>query len=130
MRLLTRTLVLNTVLAVVGLVAAGFVATTQAGTPQRAVLTFSGDVALPGVVLPAGSYRFEVVNGDSSSDVVRVSNRNGSIAFMGVTTQTPRPAGLPADQRVTFREAPANSPAPIVAWYPSGMSTGHLFVYR
>lgn len=130
MRPLTHRLVLDTVLAVVGLVAAAFVATTQARAPETAFLTFSGDVALPGVVLPAGSYRFEVVNPDSSSDVVRVSSRNGQLSFMGVTTQTPRPAGLPESQPVTFNEAPAHTPAPIQAWYPSGKSTGHLFVYR
>lgn len=130
MRPLTHRLVLDSVLAVVGLVAAAFVATTQARTPETAVLTFSGDVALPGVVLPAGSYRFEVVNENSSSDVVRVSNRNGSLAFMGITRQTPRPAGLADNRRVTFNEAPAHSPAPIQAWYPAGKSIGHLFVYR
>src|SRR6478672_13917530 len=101
MRPLTHKLALDTVLAVVALVAAAFVATTQARTPETAFLTFSRDVALPGAVLPAGSYRFEVVNADSSSDVVRVSSRTG-VTFMGITTQTPRPAGLPDSRPVTF----------------------------
>jgi len=130
MRPLTHKLALDTVLAVVALVAAAFVATTQARTPETAVLTFSRDVALPGAVLPAGSYRFEVVNADSSSDVVRVASLNGRVAFMGITTQIPRPAGLPDSRPVTFKEASSDSPAPIVAWYPAGRSTGHLFVYR
>jgi len=130
MRPFTHKLVLDTVLAVVGLVAAAFVATTQARTPETAFLTFSRDVALPGAVLPAGSYRFEVVNADSSSDVVRVSSRTGRVTFMGITTQTPRPAGLPDSRPVTFKEAPPDAPIPIVAWYPAGTSTGHLFVYR
>ena len=92
-------------------------------------LTFSGAVALPGVVLPAGTYTFEVANPDTSGNVVRVSRRNGRVQFLGFTERVERPAGLAKDRAVVLGEAPAGAPPPIIGWYPLGSSTGHRFIY-
>ena len=94
-------------------------------------LTFSKAVALPGVVLPAGSYTFEVANIDTSGNVVRVSSRDERRAlFMGFTERVKRPSSLPKDQAVSLGEASLGAPPPIVAWYPLGESDGHRFIYR
>jgi hypothetical protein len=94
-------------------------------------LTFRGPVALPGAVLPTGAYVFEVANPGSSHPVVRVSHRDTRrVYFSGFTEIVPRPADLPDDQMVTFGEAPAGKPVPIAAWYPTGRSQGHRFIYR
>src|SRR5207245_2922314 len=37
-------------------------------------LTFSGPVNMPGITLPAGTYRFELMDPDSSRRVIRVSD--------------------------------------------------------
>ena len=108
-----------------------------AATPTRAALglgdkiTFSGAVALPGVVLPAGAYTFEIANPDSSLSVVRVTRRDtGRVLFSGHTQTIPRPVNLPADQLVGLGEAPRGEAVPIMVWYPSGRSQGHRFTYR
>ena len=44
-------------------------------------LTFSGPVQLPGVTLPAGTYRFQLADPDSSRRVVRVSDKDGSTSY-------------------------------------------------
>ena len=94
-------------------------------------LTFSGPVALPGVVLDAGVYTFESGVGGGNRDLVRVTTRNGQeILFNGFTTLVARPAGRATGPIVSMGEAPAGSPAPIVAWYPVGSTTGHEFRYR
>ena len=94
-------------------------------------LTFSGPVALPGVVLDAGVYTFESGVGGATLDLVRVTTRNGGkVLFTGFTTLVARPAGRPTDPMVSLGEASAGSPAPIVAWYPAGSATGHAFRYR
>jgi hypothetical protein len=94
-------------------------------------LTFSGPVALPGVVLDAGVYMFESGPGGTNLDLVRVTSRNGrKVLFHGFTTLVARPAGRATDPIVSLGEAPAGSPAPIVAWYPAGSTTGHEFRYR
>jgi hypothetical protein len=99
-------------------------------TPNRHYLTFSGSVALPGVVLPPGSYTFEVANPDTSGNVVRVSSRNGGAIFLGFTRVVERPRGLGRDTKVTFGEAAPGAPVPLKVWYPPESSTGHEFIYR
>lgn len=94
-------------------------------------LTFSRSFALPGMTLPAGVYTFELADSTVSLDIVRVVSRDRSkVSYTGFTALVPRPAGLPADQMLTFGEAPAGTPPPIVAWYPAGESIGHQFIYR
>jgi hypothetical protein len=94
-------------------------------------LTFSGPVALPGVVLGAGTYMFESGFGGVHRSLVRVTTRNGQeVLYTGFTTLVARPAGPATGPLVSMGEAPAGSPAPIVAWYPVGSTTGHEFRYR
>ena len=102
------------------------------GNPSRNYLTFGQTVALPGVVLAAGSYTFEVANQDSTGDIVRVTNRERRpvVHFLGYTRRVPRPKGLDGKTLVTFGEASPGSASPIRAWFPIGESTGHEFVYR
>ena len=125
---LTRQLVFTAAIALLAFAAA---------TPTRAALglgdriTFSGPVALPGVVLPAGAYTFEIANPESSLRVVRVTRRDtGLVYFAGFTRMIPRPVDRPADQLIGLGEGPRGAAAPIDVWYPSGGSQGHRFIYR
>jgi hypothetical protein len=93
-------------------------------------LTFSGAVALPGVTLPAGTYMFEVVSPQGAGDIVGVSSRDGKRYFLAFTRDVVRPHALKPSRNVTFAEAPAGTPPPITAWYPSGKQRGHEFVYH
>ena len=97
---------------------------------RLAYLTFSRPVALPGVTLDAGTYAFDIFNPESSSNVVRVRNRNRSRTyFLGMTERIDRPAGLPADRRVTFGEGARGIAPPIAVWYPGDGSQGRRFLY-
>jgi len=121
---LLRALTLATAVAVV---TAAFTVTSHASDANT--LTFSHDVALPGVVLPAGTYVFDIANPDTSADVVRV-RRNGRVHYMGFTLTMQRPANMPADRPVSLGEPGSDTPAPIKAWFPLGSSRGHQFMYR
>src|SRR5262245_59912300 len=82
-------------------------------------LTFSGPVRLPGVVLPAGRYTFELANGWNLPDVVRVmSDDRRTSYFMGFTRLVERPERLADNAFVTFGESRPGTPPPIVSWYP------------
>ena len=63
-----------------GVVLLGVLATTSTGAMwnvrRTTTFTFRSAVALPGVTLAPGSYMFEVLNPDSSADLVRVMNRD------------------------------------------------------
>jgi hypothetical protein len=107
------------------------VASSHAFATHENKLTFSGPVKLPGVVLPAGSYSFDVVDNPSTLDLVVVRDPSRrKMYYLGFTQIIPRPAGLPANTAVTFGEAAANTVPPISVWYPVGQSIGHQFLYR
>lgn len=101
------------------------------GPPShRSILTFSGPVALPGVSLCAGSYTFEIADPDAGSDAVVVLNRDRTqVLYMGLTKRIRRPSSLPSGHPVTLGEPSPGGPARIIAWYPSGESWGHQFIY-
>jgi hypothetical protein len=93
-------------------------------------LTFGGPVALPGgVVLPAGTYSFNVA-ADTALDVVIVRNiRGDKVFYMGFTALVHRPVGMPWNTSVVLGEAPSNQAAPITTWYEIGGVMGHEFRY-
>ena len=94
------------------------------------MLTFSQPVALPGVTLPAGRYRFEIVNPGMNRDIVRVSSTGtGQVYFTRHTLRIERPPYMPRNQVVAFGEAAEGMPTPIRAWFPLDESAGRAFVY-
>jgi hypothetical protein len=116
--------------AVIGL---GLTTATLSALPRgdSEYLTFSGPVRLPGVTLGAGTYIFEVVDLQSSRDVVQVRNKaTYQVSFLGFTRAVDRPAALRRGQSIVFGEAPRSVAPPILAWYPLGESRGHEFVHK
>ncbi len=93
-------------------------------------LTFSKPVALPGVVLPAGAYWFDVAS-PTALDVVVVRSADGrKVYYMGFTQTVTRPRTMSKNAPIAFGEASANEARPISTWYEIGNSTGHQFLYR
>ena len=95
---------------------------------RRTMLTFSKTVEIPGKVLPAGTYVFELADLPASRHVVRVFDRDGRIlaTFFTVSTLRRTAAG---DTRITFEEDPANAAFPIRKWFYPGQIDGEEFVY-
>ena len=122
----------NTIrISILGVLAAIVLSTvSQASAPLTETnnLTFRSPVALPGVTLPAGTYVFERDSVDNSR-IVRVKSPNyQKLLFVGLTMPVTRPRGLKSP--VSFGEAAAGEPIPIIAWYPVGSDRGHQFLYR
>ena len=97
------------------------------GVSHKNELTFSRPVALPGVVLPAGSYTFDMAT-DTALDVVVVRNRT-KVLYMGFTSAVERPASMSKTSAITLGEASANEAPPITTWYEIGRTIGHEFRY-
>ena len=117
------------------LLAAGLVlAAVTIGASSRAdatgridYLTMNQPTALPGVVLAAGTYGFEVVEGHA--DIVRVTDRaTRRVLYLGFTDLVRRPARSVNPLR--FGEAPRGQAIPINVWFPVGASQGHAFRHR
>jgi hypothetical protein len=91
--------------------------------------TFSAPVELPGMVLPAGTYKFELADPDASRRVVRISEKEGGKIqgiFLSIPDQQLEPSDKPL---VMFKEAPAGAPEAVKAWFYPGETMGYEFVY-
>jgi hypothetical protein len=93
-------------------------------------LKFTRPVALPGVVLPAGTYSFDVASPTALDVVVVRSGDRGKVLYMGFTRTIARPRHMSSAIPIAFGEASANEPPPIAAWYEINETTGHEFIYR
>ena len=100
------------------------------GWAHREQLTFSAPIALPGVVLAAGKYIFEIPSDNASHTVVRVSSKDGrQVYFTAFTLEVRRP-GKAGAAKVTFKEAGKGMPQPVNIWYPTGEESGKQFIYN
>jgi hypothetical protein len=91
-------------------------------------LTFNRPVALPGVVLPPGSYSFDT-HWDNPNVVIVRNKERSKVFYQGFTTQAHRPEGMSPTTAVTLGEVKANELPPITAWYEIGQALGHEFRY-
>ena len=83
--------------------------------------------ALPGVVLPPGTYVFEVVAGHA--DLVRVSERaTRRVLYLGFTDIVRRPVRVSTP--LMFGEAPKGAALPIKAWFPTDRLSGLEFRHQ
>jgi hypothetical protein len=96
---------------------------------QRIIFTFNEPVEIPGQVLPAGTYTFQLADSQSDRDIVQVFNKDATHlygTFLAIPDQRLHPAGKPI---ITFDEAVAGSPDAVRAWFYPGDTYGHEFVY-
>jgi hypothetical protein len=106
-------------------------ATSEAPGAELSYLTFNRPIALPGVELAAGTYRFELALPLSDQNVVRVSSYDRKKTYLTVFTYAvPRPPKMRRDSYVTFGESHNGAPTPITAWFPEGAEIGRQFIYR
>jgi len=96
---------------------------------RQTFLTFSGPVSLPGIVLPAGTYTFQIANPESGSRVIQVTDKDRKKIqgfFMAIPSTLTE---IPNQPVVKFAERPEGSPEAIKAWFYPGERTGYEFVY-
>ena len=114
-------------------VALGLVTVASTGASVTAnhtmYLTFNRPVSLPGVSLGTGTYIFELPEPMGAHSLVRVLSRDRKIVyFTAFTYAVDRPADLPRDQRISFKETAPDMPPPIATWWPE-VSAGRQFIY-
>jgi hypothetical protein len=125
-RRIVHTLCGVVLLGVLGTSAVGAIANTRRTT----YFTFSRSVHLPGVVLPAGTYIFEVANHESDGDIVRVLSRDRSkVHLMQFTRFVYRPMSGTLKATISLGESAAGTPPPVNAWYPQEETRGREFIY-
>jgi hypothetical protein len=94
------------------------------------IFTFSGPVAVPGAVLPAGTYQFKLADPDTEANVVEILNQDGSHVYATQITTPVERVKATDDPVATFNEPPAaGAPETIRAIFYPGDITGMQFEY-
>jgi len=99
---------------------------------KRTEFTFNESVEIPGSVLSAGKYVFEIATSDSNRNVVLVYSEDskGKESLIATLMAIPAEASeIPDRAIVQFEERPAGSPEAIHSWFYPGDKTGWEFVY-
>ena len=96
---------------------------------QANKVTFSQPVQIPGRVLPAGTYWFELPEDISEHYLVRIYSADRSVLYATLFAYNSERAI--ATDRTVFGLAERGSAQPqaIVTWFYPGESTGHRFLY-
>ena len=93
------------------------------------LLTFSGPVDVPGVTLPAGTYRFSLADPETGRRVVKIADKDGTRTF-GMFLSIPNERLRPSDKPVVmFKETAAGAPPAVQAWFYPGERYGYEFAY-
>jgi hypothetical protein len=117
-------------LACAAVLAVGFASAAHADEFNKlTLLTFSGPVDVPGITLPAGTYRFSLADPESGRRVVKVADKDGSKTY-GIFISVPNERMTPTDKPVVmFKETAAGAPPAVQAWFYPGESYGYEFAY-
>jgi hypothetical protein len=99
---------------------------------KRTEFQFSAPVEIPGKELAPGKYVFELANGESDRNIVRVFSEDskGNESLVATIAAIPdHRADTPEKPMVQFEERHSGSPAAIHSWFYPGDNTGWEFVY-
>jgi hypothetical protein len=92
--------------------------------PAVMIITANQPVAIPGRVLEAGKYSFELING---TDQVKVATADGSRIY-GVYFVIPAQRGNAGDDAV-YVARDNGGPSRIASWFFAGQKDGYALVY-
>lgn len=96
---------------------------------KRTVVTFSAPVELPGIVLPAGTYVFKLLDSVSNRHIVQVFNENETKLYttiLAIPNYRLEPTG---ETVMHFAERPKGTPTALRGWFYPGDNFGQEFVY-
>jgi hypothetical protein len=96
---------------------------------KKTLVTFSQDVEVPGRILPAGTYTFQLLDSLSDRHIVQIFNADGSqiiATILAINNYRLQPTG---DTVMKFSERPGDSPEALRAWFYPGDNFGQEFVY-
>jgi len=96
---------------------------------NRTILTFSQPIEVPGRILPAGTYTFQLADSLSDRHVVQIFNADGSEIITTILAINNYRMTATDKTVVTFNEAVRGEPEAIRAWFYPGNNFGQEFVY-
>ena len=96
---------------------------------KKTVVTFNQAVEVPGKVLPAGTYTFQLLDSPSDRHIVQIFSADGThiiTTILAINNYRLEPTG---ETVMRFSERPGDSPDALRAWFYPGDNFGQEFVY-
>ena len=96
---------------------------------KKTTVTFNQPVAVPGQVLPAGTYTFTILDSFGIRNIVQIWNEDKTnliATILAIPNYRLEPTG---ETVIEFSERPANQPQALKAWFYPGHGHGIEFVY-
>jgi hypothetical protein len=94
----------------------------------RTKLTFNQPIQIPGKVLPAGTYLFQLAD-TNDRHIVQVFNSDGTVLYATVMTIGAERANPTDESVVTLAEQGPGQPDALVKWFYPGSTSGNAFIY-
>jgi hypothetical protein len=95
---------------------------------QATKFTFSQPVQIPGHVLPAGTYIFELVS-NINHEMVRISSPDRTNVFALIQAVPTYQRSLSGKAAIIVAERGESQPEAVVAWSYAGQVEGHQLLY-
>lgn len=96
---------------------------------QQTTITFSAPVQIPGRVLPAGSYLFQLADPNDDQNLVRVFSADHRVLYATLQTVSAYRREPTGETVITLAETESGQPEMLVKWFYPGDLTGHEFTY-
>lgn len=96
---------------------------------KKTIVTFSEAVEVPGKILPAGTYTFQLLESPADRHIVEIFNADGSqiiVTTLAINDYRLRPTGQTV---MKFNERVGDAPEALRAWFYPGDNFGQDFVY-
>lgn len=94
---------------------------------QATLFTFNQPVQIPGRVLPAGTYLFEIVN-EFNHEIVRISKADHTVIAL-IQARPSTQKGFTGKAAIVLAERGSLQPPAVVAWAYAGRLEGHQLLY-
>ena len=95
---------------------------------QATLFTFNQSVQIPGHVLPAGTYIFEIVN-NFNHEIVRISSADRTTVIALIQARPTKQKGFSGKAAMVLAERGSSQPPAVIAWSYAGRSEGHQLLY-
>lgn len=96
---------------------------------KKTYVTTNAPIEIPGKVLPAGTYTFQLLDSISDRNIVQILNKDQSHLFATIITVPDYRLQPTGHTVIKFAETPAGDPPALRAWFYPGDRYGQQFVY-
>lgn len=96
---------------------------------EQTKITFNEPVEVPGMVLPAGTYTFQLLPGPTDRNIVQIYNASGEQFYTNVLAIPDYRIHPTGHTVLKFEESAPGAPQAVKAWFYPGLQSGQEFVY-